>query len=202
MQLTRNARAAVCLLWLAAAPTACAADHVNWPNPGNDKAGDYIAEVFKGAGLEPAGDEGTYFQKFKVGSRYVSKKTKNKLIKAGWADVGTNGKTYINPFYSALRRRRNPHSKLFGGPNSYIATFRPGYKTKVLHGALSKILAKGKILLVDAKFETTSTRAARNLARVSTAEASSLNVTELCRYDRILLTSSALDAVVNRLKGA
>jgi large subunit ribosomal protein L4 len=75
-------------------------------------------------------------------------------------------------------------------------------KTKVLNGALSKILAKGKILLVDAKFEPTSTRAARNLARVSTAEASALNVTELCRYDRILLTSSALDTVVNRLKGA
>lgn len=36
---------------------------------GNDKAGDYIAEVFKGAGLEPAGDDGSYFQKFKVGSR-------------------------------------------------------------------------------------------------------------------------------------
>jgi large subunit ribosomal protein L4 len=75
-------------------------------------------------------------------------------------------------------------------------------KTKVLNGALSKILPQGRILLVDAKFEPTSSRAARNLARVATTEASSLNVTELCRYDRILLTSSALDTVVNRLKGA
>lgn len=75
-------------------------------------------------------------------------------------------------------------------------------KTKVLNGALGRILADGKILLVDAKFETNSSRAARNLARVATTEAAKLNVTELCRYDRILLTTSAFDAVVGRLKGA
>ena len=37
--------------------------------PGNEKAGDYIAGVFKEAGLRPAGDQGTYFQTFKVGGR-------------------------------------------------------------------------------------------------------------------------------------
>ncbi|HEX7897957.1 MAG TPA: M28 family peptidase [Planctomycetota bacterium] len=37
--------------------------------PGNDKAGEYVAGVFKAAGLKPAGDEGAYFQKFKVGAR-------------------------------------------------------------------------------------------------------------------------------------
>ncbi len=75
-------------------------------------------------------------------------------------------------------------------------------KTKNLNGALGRILAQGRILLVDARFEPTSSRAARNLARVATAEAANLNVTELCRYDRILLTSSAMDTVVGRLKGA
>jgi hypothetical protein len=34
--------------------------------PGADKAGDYIADVFKKAGLKPAGDNGTYFQKFRL----------------------------------------------------------------------------------------------------------------------------------------
>ena len=75
-------------------------------------------------------------------------------------------------------------------------------KTKALSGVLTAIAPMGKLLLVDAKFETTSSRAARNLARVETAEASALNVSALCRYDRILLTSSALDTVVGRLKGA
>ena len=37
--------------------------------PGNDKASEYIAGAFKEAGLKPAGDAGTYFQKFKVAGR-------------------------------------------------------------------------------------------------------------------------------------
>lgn len=41
--------------------------------PGCDKAADYIAESFKKSGLKPAGDNGTYFQKF----RLVGKDTKN-----------------------------------------------------------------------------------------------------------------------------
>ena len=37
--------------------------------PGNDKAADYIAEVMQKAGLKPAGDDGTYFQKFRLSGR-------------------------------------------------------------------------------------------------------------------------------------
>ena len=37
--------------------------------PGNDKAAEYIAGVMKEAGLKPAGDEGTWFQKFRVKGR-------------------------------------------------------------------------------------------------------------------------------------
>jgi hypothetical protein len=37
--------------------------------PGCNKAADYIADLMKKAGLAPAGDEGTYFQKFKVKGR-------------------------------------------------------------------------------------------------------------------------------------
>jgi large subunit ribosomal protein L4 len=75
-------------------------------------------------------------------------------------------------------------------------------KTKVFNGVLTKIAPKGAVLVVDAKLEPTSIRAARNLQRVETTEVARLNTTELCRYDRILLTSSAMDAVVGRLKGA
>jgi acetylornithine deacetylase/succinyl-diaminopimelate desuccinylase-like protein len=41
--------------------------------PGCDKAADYIADVFKKSGLKPAGDAGTFFQKF----RLLGKDTKN-----------------------------------------------------------------------------------------------------------------------------
>ena len=36
---------------------------------GNRKATEYIAAVMKKAGLKPVGDDGTYFQKFRVGGR-------------------------------------------------------------------------------------------------------------------------------------
>ena len=75
-------------------------------------------------------------------------------------------------------------------------------KTKDINGVLTRIAPSGRILLVDSNFENNSVRAVRNLFRVSTAEAAHLNTTELCRYDRILLTSSAMDAVVGRLKKA
>lgn len=78
----------------------------------------------------------------------------------------------------------------------------PNAKTKALNGVVTKIAPKGKVLIVDTKLDDASSRAARNLARVATTEASNLNTTELCRYGRILLTSSAMDAVVSRLKGA
>ena len=34
--------------------------------PGNDQAAEYIAGQFKDAGLSPGGDDGSYFQAFKV----------------------------------------------------------------------------------------------------------------------------------------
>jgi hypothetical protein len=37
--------------------------------PGCDKAADYIADVFQKAGLKPSGDNGTWFQKFRLGGK-------------------------------------------------------------------------------------------------------------------------------------
>jgi len=48
---------------------ALAADEMEGRNagfPGCDKAAEYIAGIMKEAGLRPAGDEGTYFQKFRL----------------------------------------------------------------------------------------------------------------------------------------
>ncbi|MCK6623271.1 MAG: M28 family peptidase [Calditrichaceae bacterium] len=61
--------------------------------PGLDKAADYIAEQFKKAGLQPGGDNGTYFQiwKEKVGREQREVTLKNVIgvlpgKKAEWAD--------------------------------------------------------------------------------------------------------------------
>ena len=152
----------------------------------------------RGGGRKPWKQKGT--------GRARAGSTRSPLWGGGGVVFGPKPRDYskkINHKVKALAFQRAFFDRATAGDIEVIEKLEVANgKTKVLHGALSKILAKGKILLVDAKFEPTSSRAARNLARVEMAEAASLNVTELCRYDRILLTSSALDTVVGRLKGA
>jgi large subunit ribosomal protein L4 len=109
----------------------------------------------------------------------------------------------VNARVKALAFRRAFFDRAVAGEIDIIETFQPSpAKTKAAAGLLAKIAPKGSLLLVDAKFDEASARTVGNLARVDTTEAARLNTTELCRYDRILLTASAMDAVIGRLKGA
>jgi len=74
-------------------------------------------------------------------------------------------------------------------------------KTRVASELLEKVAPDGPILLVDSKFSDTTLLAVRNIARVYPEEAASLNVTELAKFRNIIVTSSALDVIVERLKG-
>jgi hypothetical protein len=59
--------------------------------PGADKAADYIADVFKKAGLKPAGDGGTYFQKF----RLLGKDAKNVIGMIEGTDPALKGEYVV-----------------------------------------------------------------------------------------------------------
>jgi large subunit ribosomal protein L4 len=74
-------------------------------------------------------------------------------------------------------------------------------KTKSVATTLGRILPKGKLLLVDAPFTAEARRAARNICRVSLQEASKLNTHDLAQYRLILVSSSALTAIIDRVKG-
>jgi large subunit ribosomal protein L4 len=74
-------------------------------------------------------------------------------------------------------------------------------KTKTVDTVLGRILPKGKLLLVDAPFTAEARRAARNIGRVSLQEASKLNTHDLAQYRLILVSSSALTAIIDRVKG-
>ncbi len=65
--------------------------------PGGEKAAQYIAAAFKSADLEPAGDNGTYFQKVPlVGVKTDSAATKFSLVTAGAASMDlTFGSDYV-----------------------------------------------------------------------------------------------------------
>ncbi|HEX9783567.1 MAG TPA: 50S ribosomal protein L4 [Opitutaceae bacterium] len=109
----------------------------------------------------------------------------------------------INSKVKALAFRRAFFDRASAGEIELIEKIEVNpLKTKVLNGILKRIVPEGRVLVVDSKFEASSALAARNLSDVETTEAARLNTTELCRYNRILLTVSAMDTVLGRLKGA
>lgn len=75
-------------------------------------------------------------------------------------------------------------------------------KTKQVNAIVNRIEPKGKLLIVDAPFTVETTRAARNVARVSLQEASKLNALDLAQYKKIIVSSAALEAILVRINGA
>jgi large subunit ribosomal protein L4 len=74
-------------------------------------------------------------------------------------------------------------------------------KTKAINLLVGRIAPKGKVLLVDAPFAAETSRASRNLERVSLQEASKLNTLDLAQYAKIIVSTKALDAILARVNG-
>ena len=74
-------------------------------------------------------------------------------------------------------------------------------KTKAANAIVNLIAPKGKVLLVDAPFTAEASRAARNIERVSLQEAAKLNTHDLCRYQKIVVSTKALEAILARVNG-
>lgn len=74
-------------------------------------------------------------------------------------------------------------------------------KTKVINQLVGLIAPKGRVLLVDAPFASETTRASRNLERVSLQDASKLNTLDLAQYAKIIVSTKALDAIIARVNG-
>ncbi|MFT3782871.1 MAG: 50S ribosomal protein L4 [Nibricoccus sp.] len=74
-------------------------------------------------------------------------------------------------------------------------------KTKEVNQVIGRIAPKGKILVVDATFAPETARATRNLARVSMQEASKLNTLDLAQYQKIIVSSAALEKIIARVNG-
>ena len=74
-------------------------------------------------------------------------------------------------------------------------------KTKAIDTIVSLIAPKGKVLLVDAPFAAETSRASRNLERVSLQDAAKLNTLDLAQYAKIIVSAKALDAILARVNG-
>ncbi len=74
-------------------------------------------------------------------------------------------------------------------------------KTKAMNVVVNRIAPKGKVLLVDAPFTAETTRASRNIERVSLQEAAKLNTLDLAQYRKIIVSTKALEAIIARVNG-
>jgi large subunit ribosomal protein L4 len=74
-------------------------------------------------------------------------------------------------------------------------------KTKSFNLVVGRIAPKGKVLLVDAPFAAEAARASRNIDRVTLQEAAKLNTLDLAHYQKIIVSTKALDAIIARVNG-
>jgi large subunit ribosomal protein L4 len=74
-------------------------------------------------------------------------------------------------------------------------------KTKVVNEVVGRIAPKGRVLLVDAPFTAVTTRASRNIERLTLQDASKLNTLDLAQYVKIIVSSKALETILARING-
>jgi large subunit ribosomal protein L4 len=107
-----------------------------------------------------------------------------------------NGKVKDLAFSRAL------FDRVVAGEIAVIEKFEaPAAKTKGMNLVVTRIAPKGRVLLVDAPFAVETTRASRNLERVSLQEAAKLNTHDLCQYKKIVVSTKALETIIARVNG-
>jgi hypothetical protein len=65
---------------------------------------------------------------------------------------------------------------------------------------VGKIFPTGKVLMVDVKFDDSFVLAARNMERIFTIDAASMNALDLKSYDRFLVSEAGFATLLNRVK--
>ncbi|HEY1792403.1 MAG TPA: 50S ribosomal protein L4 [Opitutaceae bacterium] len=111
-------------------------------------------------------------------------------------DKKVNGKVKALAFSRALFDRAS------AGEIAVIENFGSAVKkTKAASKLVGLIAPKGRVLLVDAPFEADTRVATRNIGRVVTQEAAKLNTLDLAQYQKIIVSTRALDAIIARVGG-
>jgi large subunit ribosomal protein L4 len=154
------------------------------------------AEV-SGGGKKPWRQKGT--------GRARAGSSRSPLWSGGGVVFGPKPRDYnkkINGKVRALAFSRALYDRASAGEIAVIENF--GFtvkKTKVVGKVVGLIAPKGKILLVDAPFAAETRLAARNLGRVSLQEAAKLNTLDLSQYQKIIVSTKALETIIARVAG-
>jgi large subunit ribosomal protein L4 len=106
----------------------------------------------------------------------------------------------INAKVKALAFSRALFDRVVAGEIDVIERFDvPSKKTMEISQIIGRIAPKGKILVVDDVFAIETTRATRNIERVSLQEATQLNTLDLAQYKKIIVSSKALEKIISRV---
>lgn len=131
--------------------------------------------------------------------------TRSPLWVGGGVVFGPKPRDYskkINSKVKALAFSRALFDRAAAGEIDVIERFEaPKAKTKEVNTVIGRIAPKGKVLLVDDSFKLESARAARNIARVSLQDAAKLNTLDLAQYQKIIVSSAAIEKIIARANG-
>ncbi len=151
----------------------------------------------RGGGKKPWRQKGT--------GRARAGSTRSPLWVGGGVVFGPRPRDYskkINAKVKALAFSRALFDRAQAGELAVIEKFElPQPKTKLASEVVRRIAPQGRVLLVDAPFAAETTRASRNLARVTLQEAAKLNTLDLAQHATIIVSTRALDAILARVNG-
>ncbi|MDR0740635.1 MAG: 50S ribosomal protein L4 [Puniceicoccales bacterium] len=81
--------------------------------------------------------------------------------------------------------------------DSFAANFQ---KTKEISAFVEKISPTGNVLMIDVRFEDSLILAARNVKRIFTIDAASVNALDFKSYDRFLVSEAGFEQLLNRVR--
>ena len=151
----------------------------------------------RGGGKKPWRQKGT--------GRARAGSIRSPLWSGGGVVFGPKPRDYskkINGKVKSLAFSRALFDRAVAGEIAVIEAFAaPAAKTKAMNLVVGRIAPKGRVLLVDAPFAAETTRASRNIERVSLQEAAKLNTLDLAQYKKIIVSTKALEAIIARVTG-
>jgi large subunit ribosomal protein L4 len=151
----------------------------------------------RGGGKKPWRQKGT--------GRARAGSIRSPLWSGGGVVFGPKPRDYskkINGKVKSLAFSRALFDRASAGEIAVIEAFAaPAAKTKAMNQVVNRIAPKGRVLLVDAPFAADTTRASRNIERVSLQEAAKLNTLDLAQYKKIIVSTKALEAIIARVTG-
>ena len=177
-----------------------AADRVDEP-PGRSAASargrPSALDAGRGGGKKPWRQKGT--------GRARAGSIRSPLWVGGGVVFGPKPRDYSKKVNARVRRlafSRALFDRCTAGELAVIEAFQAGVaKTKAMNEVVARIAPKGRVLLVDAGFDVVTSRASRNLERVSLQDAAQLNTLDLAQYAKIIVSTKALEAILVRANG-